>query len=154
MSAMNVTTLTVTLPEPLMRRLKRASELTYRPVNEILVSTINAALVAPPDLPEDLADELAAMSILGDEALKAASQSSFSATEQFRLRQLNQIAQERSLTQAESDEQAALLDAYHHAVLRRAQALAILTQRGYSIPFEDPAYSPFDDATVYFETSA
>lgn len=151
---MNTTTLTVTLPEPIMRRLKRASELTYRPVNEILVSTINAALIAPPNLPEDLADELAAMALLDDGALKAASRSSFSSTEQYRLRQLNQIAQERVLSQAEADEQTALLNAYHHAVLRRAQALATLNQRGYSIPFEDPTFSPFDDETLSSETSA
>lgn len=62
---------TVRLPESALafRKLKRAAELTYRSVDDVLVSTINAALAASPDLPPDLADELAAMHLLSDEAL-------------------------------------------------------------------------------------
>jgi hypothetical protein len=140
-----MSTLTITLPDPILKRLKRASELTYRPVDEILVTTINAALVVPPDMPEEIANELAAMNLLSDDALKAAAQSSFSSAQQYRLRQLNEMAQERALTQSETKEQESLLQAYPQAVLSRAQALAILNKRGHSIPFESPSYSPFDD---------
>lgn len=149
-----MSTLTVTLPEPILRRLKRASELTFRPVDEILVTTINAALVAPPGLPEEVANELAAMNLLSDDALMAAAQPSFSAAQQYRLRQLSDLAQERSLTQSESKEQEALIQAYHHAVLSRAQALAILNQRGHAISFEAPAFSPFDDQAPYTQTNS
>ena len=62
-------------------------------------------------------------------------QPSLSPAEAARLKQLNHAAGERSLTQAEVSEQAALLEAYHLSVLRRAQALAILAQRGHAIPY-------------------
>lgn len=138
-------TITVQLPESAFRKLKRAAELTYRSVDEILVSTIDAALIAPPNLPSDLADELAAMHLLSDDALRAAVQPSLSPAEQHRLQQLNHIAGERPLTQAEAAEQAVLLKAYHRSVLRRAQALAILAQRGHPIPPEDLSPTSFDD---------
>jgi uncharacterized membrane protein YccC len=132
-------TVTVELPESTFRRLKRASELTFRPVNDILVSAINAALIAPPNLPIELAEELRALNLLSDEALLAAAQPSFSPTEQYRLQQLNHVAGERSLTEAETIEQETLLEAYHRSVLRRAQSLAILMQRGHQI---DPLQPP------------
>lgn len=140
-------TITVKLPEPAFRKLQRAAELTYRSVDEILTSTINATLVAPPDLPSDLADELAAMHLLSDEALWAAVAPSLSPAEQRRLEQLNHFAGERSLTQAETEEQTALLKAYHRSILRRAQALAILAQRGHSISPNNLSPDAFDGDT-------
>lgn len=140
-------TITVKLSEPAFRKLQRAAELTYRSVDEILASTINATLVAPPDLPSDLADELAAMHLLSDEALWAAVAPSLSPAEQRRLEQLNHFAGERSLTQAETEEQAALLEAYHRSVLRRAQALAILAQRGHPISPASLSPDAFDGDT-------
>jgi hypothetical protein len=130
---MSEKTVTVELPESTFRKLKRAAELTYRSVDEILVSAINATLIAPPDLPSELAEELAALHVLSDEALWAATQPSLSSAEQHRLRQLNHHAGERPLTQAEQTEQEDLLGAYHRSVLRRAQSLAILAQRGHQM---------------------
>ena len=104
-------TITVKLPLPVLGKLKRAAELTYRPIDEILASTIDAALVAPSGLPDELAGELAAMHLLSDQALWAAVHPSFSPAEQQRLRQLNHTAGERPLTQAEAAEQTALLAA-------------------------------------------
>lgn len=129
-------TRTVQLPEGVFQKLQRAAELTYRSIDEILESTINATLVAPPDLPPVLANELAAMNLLSDAALWAATHPSISPAEQQRLQQLNHLAGERTLSEAEAAEQTALLAVYHRSVLRRAQALAILLQRGHSIPFQ------------------
>jgi len=87
-------------------------------------------------LPTDLTNELAAMHLLSDEALWAAAHPSLSPAEQFRLSQLNHKAGERPLSKAEEAEQEHLLAAYHRSVLRRAKALAILTQRGHPLPLE------------------
>ncbi|MCP4167583.1 MAG: hypothetical protein GY759_17065 [Chloroflexi bacterium] len=126
-------TITVKLPQSIVRRLQRAAEITYRSVDEVLASTVEAALSAPSDLPDELADELAAMHLLNDEALHAAAQPSLSAADQQRLQQLNQEAGEGELTLAEATEQTALLAAYYRSMLRRAQALAVLAQRGYPV---------------------
>ena len=81
-----------------------------------------------------LSDELAAMRLSSDQALFAALYPSLAPVEQQRLQQLNQAAGERNLTAAETSEQAALLAGYHRSVLRRAQALAILAERGHHPP--------------------
>lgn len=124
-------TVTVQLPESTFRKLSKAAELTHRTVDDLLDTTVNAALAAPTDLPQELSDELAAMNLLSDEALKAAAEPSLSAADQQRLSQLNEKAAVETLTPAEVKEQADLLAAFHRSVLRRAQALAILAQRGH-----------------------
>jgi len=124
----------VRVPKPVFLKLERAAKLTHRSVEEVLVATVNAALVEPPGLPADLANELAAMHLLSDEALWAAATPSLSATERSLLSQLNRQAGERPLTPAEEAQQEQLLTAYHRSVLRRAKALAVLAQRGHSFP--------------------
>lgn len=129
-------TLTVRLPASVVAKLKRAAVLTYRSVDDIVATTVDAALIEPPSAPAGVAAEFAAMHLLSDQALQAAAQPSLSSAELLRLRQINYIAGTRALTQAEAAEQEALLEAYHISVLRRAQALAILVQRGHKIPYQ------------------
>ncbi len=124
----------VQVPEPIYRRLRRVAELTYRSVEDVLTTTVDAALPAAPDLPSDLADDLAAMVMFSDDVLWTATESSLSAAEQRRLRQLTHAGGRRSLSVAESAEMQRLLDMYDRSVLRRAKALAILAQRGYELP--------------------
>lgn len=126
-------TVNVRLPETLFQRLKHIAELTHRSVEDVLTTTVNAALPASPDIPPELANELAAMTLFSDESLKASAQSSLSAAQQKRLTQLTHAGGIRSLTEAENRELQILRDLYDRAVLRRAKALAILAQRGYDI---------------------
>jgi hypothetical protein len=133
---MTVQTVSVKLPRPVFLKLEHAARLTHRSVEDVLVATLNATLVEPPDLPTELANELAAMHLFSDEALWAATHPSLSPAEKSRLSQLNHKAGERSLNPSEKAEQEHLLAAYHRSVLRRAKALAILTQRGHSLPVE------------------
>jgi hypothetical protein len=79
------------------------------------------ALPQAPDVPADLADELAAMTLFSDDALWAASESSLSPAQQRRLSQLTHAGGSRALTAAESKELAHLLDLYDRSVLRRAR---------------------------------
>ncbi len=133
---MSETTINVPLPKSTYRKLKRAAELTYRTVNDLLVDTIESSLPTLPDVPSALGEELAAMNLFSDNALWAATNPSLSAAKQARLSQLNQVAGERNLTPAEIAEQKDLLAAYNRSVLRRAQALAVLSQRGHSITLD------------------
>ena len=140
-------TITVTLPEVAFRRLQRAAELTHRSVDDILVGALDATLSAPPDLPAELADELAAMALFSDAALQAAGESSLSPAQRRRMGQLTQAGKARPLTSAESAELAQLLEWYDRSVLRRARALAILSLRGYVLPdrVDLPDSTPDDD---------
>ncbi len=67
-------TVTVKLPIPIYRRLKRVAEITYRSVEDVLASTVDAALPLDPNLPSDVADDVAAMALMNDDALMAASE--------------------------------------------------------------------------------
>ncbi len=133
---MTVQTMSVSLPKAVFLKLDQAAKLTHRSVEDLLTTTVNAALIEPPGLPTKIANELAAMHLFSDEALLAAIRPSLSPSKQFRLSQLNHTGGERPLTQAEEVEQQHLLNAYHRSVLRRAQALAILAQRGHPLPTE------------------
>jgi len=135
-------TVSVPLPTQLFRRLERTAAITHRSIDEILASTVAAALIAPEDLPEDLAGELAGMHFLSDDSLRAASMPSMSAADLARLEQLNSSAGQRSLMVAEVAEQTQLLEGYRRAILRRAQAMAILAQRGHSLA--DLPHFPID----------
>jgi hypothetical protein len=138
-------TLTVRLPASVVAKLRRAAALTYRSVDDIVAATVDAALVEPPSTPADVAAEFAAMHLLSDQALFAAAQPSLSPAKLSRLRQLNYAAGERALTEAEAAEQAALLEDYQFSVLHRAQALAILAQRGHEIPYRTSLEASADD---------
>jgi hypothetical protein len=131
---MAVSMIPVQVPEPLYRRLERTAKLTRRTVDEVLASTIAVALPSMSDLPEALANELASMIWLNDEALRAAAQPTFTVEQQKRLSELNDLEDQRQLSEPEQAEREALLAEYNRAVLRRAQAFAVLAQRGYQVP--------------------
>ncbi len=126
-------TITVKLPEPLLHRLQRVAQLTYRSVDDIIVSAVDTTLYTSPHLPPELADEIAAMALFKDDALLAAAESSITPAQQRRLGQLTQASKERTLDPPESAELDHLIDLYDKAVLRRGHALALLAQRGYQL---------------------
>jgi len=69
--------------------MKRAAELTHRSVEDVLASTVNAALPPDPALPAEVVDDLAALVLFSDDALWAAAESALSPAQQRRLEQLS-----------------------------------------------------------------
>jgi hypothetical protein len=138
-------TVSVELPEPIFRRLRHIAELTQRSVEEVLATTIDAALPQTPGVPVEVADDLAALALLSDAALWSAAESTLAPEDQRRLKQLTQDGESRQLSEAEEAELAQLIDAYDRAVLRRAKALALLAQRGYNISAHGDHSSSSDD---------
>ncbi len=131
---MTVEKIPINVPEPLYLRLQGISVFAHRSVEEILTSAVAVALPPSPDLPPSVANELAEMIWLSDQALWDATIPTFTAKEQTRLAELNDLEDTRALRVDEQQEQAQLLAAYERSVLRRAQAFAILSRRGHQIP--------------------
>ncbi len=134
---MSFTTITVTIPDRLYHRLQSVAQDTNRPISDVLIASAEAAL--PLDsraagLPPALADELAAMRQLSDQALWNATRPTLTLEQQNRLDELTQISKVRVLASAEQSELTSLLSEYDRSVLRRAQAFALLSLRGYPIP--------------------
>ncbi len=82
-------TVNLQVPEAIFHRLQRVAEVTHRPIEDVLATTVNVALPQAPDLPPQLADDLAAMMMFSDEALWASTESSLSAAQRRRLNQLS-----------------------------------------------------------------
>ena len=131
---MSQPTIAIRVPKPFYQRLKRAAAVTQRSVSDVLTSLLAVSLPLESELPAEWADELASMSWFSDEALRAATKPSFTPKQQQQLNELNDLADERPLTKAEQVKRTKLLAAYERAVLRRAQAFALLAQRGHHIP--------------------
>ena len=131
---MTITTISVPVPEPLYRRLEQAAILTRRSIADTLATAITVVLPPAPDLPEHLAEELAGMMWLSDAKLRAATRPTFAPQQQKRLNELNGAEDQRPLTAAELAERARLLAEYERSVLLRAQAFAVLAQRGHRTP--------------------
>lgn len=129
-------TVSIKIPEDVFQKLQRAASLTQQTIDDVIVNTVNATFVAPANLPSPMADELAIMHQMKDEVLWASLPPSVTAQQQHRLQELNEISKQRSLSPDEIDEQQALLEAHHYSVLQRAQAIAILTLRGYKVSDE------------------
>jgi len=91
------------------------------------------AVASVQGIPSNLLNELTTMAKAKDDDLWNAINPSVSPQQRDRLSELNAFGGERELTQAERNEQEALLMEHHRSILRRAQAIAILTMRGYSI---------------------
>ncbi len=134
---MSTNTVTVTIPKRLYHRLQSVARDTNQAVSELLIASAEAMLAldnADAALPPELADELAAMRLLSDKALWATTEALLSPEQQARLSELTRQQAARALTAVEQDELKSLLAEYDHSVLRRAQAFALLSLRGHTLP--------------------
>jgi len=134
---MSANTVTVTIPERLYNRLQAIAKNSNQAISDVLIASAEAMLVlenADTALSPEVADELAAMRLSSDEALWASTQSTLSPQQQARMSELTQYQAERTLTAAEQNELDNLLAEYDRSVLRRAQAFALLSLRGHTLP--------------------
>ena len=125
---------TIEMPDDLYDRLSRRAAEAQRSLAAEVVQLLATAVPAEDDgLPSDLKEELARLETLDDAALRRAARTRLTARESRRLESLHFKLQDRGLTPSEREEEQALLRSYRRAMLLRAQALAVLKQRGRDI---------------------
>jgi hypothetical protein len=127
---MALRTVTLTVPDSIFQRIKRSAETLRRPPEEIIIETLNVALPRVDEVPPEMTEELAAMRTLPDEQLWEIARSTMPARQQARLRTLSAAQRERALAPAELQKLDVLLQAYGQITLRKAQAYALLHERG------------------------
>lgn len=135
--SMTMNTITLTIPTHLYNRLERLAKGNNQQVADVLLASAEAILTVNPTeapLPFDLAAELTVMRFFSDDTLWAAITPTLSDTQQSQLQTLTHLQGERTLTPTEQETLETLLDEYDRAVLRRAQALALLALRGHNVP--------------------
>lgn len=127
---MNARSVTLHLPEAVMRRARQAATVLQRPVEEVLSDTLAASLPDVEDTPPDMQAELARMTWFSDQELWTVAQSTMSEEQQEKLRYLIELQAQRSLTQEEQETLEALRREYGRVTLRKARAYALLSLRG------------------------
>jgi plasmid stability protein len=124
---------TLNVPTPLYDSLKRRAERANRPVEAEVLDVLSAAVPATEQLPADLAAALAPLSLLDNESLWRAARSSLASEVAAQLEELHLKQQREGLTGAEAQTLAGLVKQYERAMLIRAQAAALLKQRGHDV---------------------
>jgi hypothetical protein len=130
---MTVESLTLHIPAPLYRQLKQRAEQAHRTVEAETLEVLTAAVPLAAELPADLAEAIAPLGLLDDEALWRAARSRLGAEAAARLEDLHFKRQREGLTESETQALAALVRQYERALLIRARAAALLKQRGHDV---------------------
>ena len=130
---MTVQSVTLNVPSALYDRLERRAAQTHRTVEDVLLDVLATAVPLADDLPPDLAEALSPLALLDDAALWRAARSHLSAEAAAELEALHLKRQREGLTDIETQTLAKLVRQYERAMLVRAQAAALLKQRGYDV---------------------
>lgn len=125
---------TLELPLPTYRHLQAMAHWQKRAIPDLLDLLLSQTPAPLPPLPVALAEELNAFPQLSNEVLWLWARTTLSLEQRTTLEGLNRKAQQADgLTVAEQQQQAALMELYQSALLRRTTAANLLKQRGEDI---------------------
>lgn len=134
---------TVNLPGPLYERLARRAITTHRTLEAELVDAVTTSFPEEPDaLPVDMAEAIAALHLLDDEALWRAARASLSSEEAAELEELHRRRQRGGLSASETEGLAMLMKEYTRSMLVRARSAALLKQRGHDVSVLRQGHEP------------
>ena len=129
----------VTLPVPdyIYDRARRIAEGTSQSIEAVLLQQLQEAFTEPlPDLAPDEQSELEALTHLSDDALWTIAREQMPEDRQARLQALMDANSQGTFDNARRSELATLVAQGQRLSLRKAQAAALLTERGYSVTLE------------------
>jgi len=125
----------IQMPQSLYRRLKRLVEISRRPLENVIVQTLDSSIPPlPDDLPADMRGDLLALEVLDDDTLWQVARSTASPEQQEQHRLplekncLGTIAESERATLAQLRREADQL------MLRKAYAYVLLKWRGHRLP--------------------
>ena len=127
---MTVQSVTLRLPETVMRRARQTANVLQRPLEELLTGLVTAALPDVEDAPLEVQAELARMTWFRDQELWSIARSTMPVEQQEQLRSLADLQTIRALTPAEQETLDNLRLEYGRVTLRKARAYALLSLRG------------------------
>ncbi|HKZ86096.1 MAG TPA: hypothetical protein VJ793_20870 [Anaerolineae bacterium] len=130
---MTVQSVTLNLPSALYARLKQRAERSRRTVEAELLEVVAAAVPIADELPVDLNEAISPLTLLDDDALWRAARSRLAPEAAADMERLHLKRQHEGLSEAEAQSLAGLVRQYERAMLVRAQAAALLKQRGFDV---------------------
>ena len=129
----------VTLPVPdyIYDRAHRIAEVTLQSIEAVLLEQLEDAFAEPlPALPPDEQRELDALIHLSSEALWTMARERMPEDKQARMQTLMGANSQGALDDAQHAELATLVEQGQRLGLRKAQAAALLTERGYTVTLD------------------
>lgn len=126
-------TVTLELPESLYERLRERAAQAHRSVEAEAREVLASVIQEPGTLPADLEAVLATLTLLNDAELWQAGRSRMPPDAADQLEALNHKQQRQGLTEAETATHTTLISQYERSMLIRAQAAALLKQRGHDV---------------------
>lgn len=120
---------TLVLPDAVMKRAKEAANNLHLPLEQVLTQTLAVSLPDVEQAPPDMQQELAQMTLMHTDELWRIARSVLSGEQQEQLDTLFQVQQERELTTAELKTLTSLQSEYGRVTLRKARAYALLSLR-------------------------
>jgi hypothetical protein len=130
---------TLTVPEDVYQRARLIAEETSRPVDEVLIAYLRTLSAPLPVLAADEEAELEAMKHLSDDALWTMAREQMAASLQEQMQTLMDGNSRGTLSAEERTTLENLVERGQRLMLRKSEAGALLTQRGYRVTPEDMA---------------
>jgi plasmid stability protein len=130
---MSLQTVTVQLPDPLYQQVKHRASQMHRSVEDELIAIVTAALPTIDDLPADVANEIKQLAFLTDDELWQAARTTLPINASEQMQELVEKRQREGLTLEEEAEIEQLAHRYDRTMLVRAQAAALLKERGHDV---------------------
>jgi hypothetical protein len=131
---MALQTVTLQVPQHIYERAQQVAETTAQPVEVVLLQEIeNAFSPALPKLPPDEEAELESLKYLSDDALWTIAREQMAMALRTRMETLMDKNSRGTITPDEYHELEDLVDRGQRLMLRKSQAAALLTDRGYKV---------------------
>jgi hypothetical protein len=120
----------VQIPQPLYHRLEQVAARLQKPVENLLVETLQAALPIADEIPETIRAKVVLLDALDTVKLQEIAESEMTLDNQRALENLLELQNIRPLTEAEAVQLDALRTEYGRILLYKARAFALLAERG------------------------
>lgn len=133
----------LTIPEDISARARQIAETTEQPVEQVLIEHLKTLSTPLPTLPPEEQAELDALHQLSDDLLWTIAREQMPDDVQTRAHHLMDKNSRGTITDEERAELEKLVERADRLMLRKAEAAAILRERGY--PFTQKDFKPSHD---------
>jgi hypothetical protein len=132
---MTVQTVAIQVPQPLYHRLERLAKLARRPLEDLVVQTLDVGIPPlPDDLPQEMRPDLLALEELDDGALWQVARGEVGPEQQEKHSLLLEKNRMGTITEAEREKLTQLRQEADQLMLRKAYAYVLLKWRGHRLP--------------------
>jgi hypothetical protein len=132
-----MTDYTVSIPESLYDRAKRVAEQADQPVEQVILARLEESLEPLIDLPVEERTELHALAYLSDDTLWTIAREQMPNARQERMQALMDKNSLGTISDDEYQELGRLVEQGERLTLRKAEAMKLLMDRGYSVTLDN-----------------